>query len=189
MIHSRGGKSVQTVLSPFQKGLLYKEIFGSSSFLIAQTPFKKSIGKQVTYSELDDSETDGSTTLDDSNSFLSPYRNLPKAQENKYKGIFSYFIIGLYVVCTHQNRFIEAILMSALNIQSLCCKSKGFPYINAISFLNWLTLSCSNYPYLEQISMGPKMFEPLRFDYMLSTLATSSGVSSHLKQTLVCRNV
>ena len=28
----------------------------------------------------------------------------------------------------------------------------------------WLTLSCSNYPCLERISMVPKMFEPLRFD-------------------------
>ena len=28
----------------------------------------------------------------------------------------------------------------------------------------WLTLSGSNYPYLEQISMVPKMFEPLKFD-------------------------
>ena len=26
---------------------------------------------------------------------------LPKAQENKYLGIFSYFIMELYVVCTH----------------------------------------------------------------------------------------
>ena len=28
----------------------------------------------------------------------------------------------------------------------------------------WLTLSGSNYPCLEQISMVPKMFEPLKFD-------------------------
>ena len=28
----------------------------------------------------------------------------------------------------------------------------------------WLTLSGSNYPYLEQISMAPKMLEPLRFE-------------------------
>ena len=28
----------------------------------------------------------------------------------------------------------------------------------------WLTLSGSNYPCLEQFSMVPKMFEPLRFD-------------------------
>ena len=33
--------------------------------------------------------------------FFSPYKILPIAQENKYLGIFSYFIMELYVVCTH----------------------------------------------------------------------------------------
>ena len=36
-----------------------------------------------------------------SNSFLSPYEIRPIAQENKYLWKFSYFIITLYVVCTH----------------------------------------------------------------------------------------
>ena len=44
---------------------------------------------------------DGSFTVDDSNSFFSPYKILPIAQENKYLMIFSYFIMELYVVCTH----------------------------------------------------------------------------------------
>ena len=30
----------------------------------------------------------------------------------------------------------------------------------------WFTLSGSNYPYLEQVSMVPKMFEPLKLDCM-----------------------
>ena len=38
---------------------------------------------------------------DDSNSFFSPYKILPIAQEIEYLGIFSYFIMELYVVCTH----------------------------------------------------------------------------------------
>ena len=50
---------------------------------------------------LNGSNTDGSFTVDDSNSFFSPYKILPIAQENKYLGIFSYFIMELYVVCTH----------------------------------------------------------------------------------------
>ena len=50
---------------------------------------------------LSGSNTDGSITVDDSNYFFSPYKNLPIAQENKYLGIFSYFIIELYVMCTH----------------------------------------------------------------------------------------
>ena len=50
---------------------------------------------------LNGSNTDGSFTVDDSNSFFSPYKILPIAQENKYLWIFSYFIMELYVVCTH----------------------------------------------------------------------------------------
>ena len=33
--------------------------------------------------------------------FFSPYKILPVAQENKYLGICSYFIMELYVVCIH----------------------------------------------------------------------------------------
>ena len=47
------------------------------------------------------SNPDGSFTVDDSNTFFSPYKILPIAQENKYLGIFSDFIMELYVVCTH----------------------------------------------------------------------------------------
>ena len=50
---------------------------------------------------LNGSNTDGSITVDDSNSFFSPYKILPIDQENKYLGIFFYFIMELYVVCTH----------------------------------------------------------------------------------------
>ena len=50
---------------------------------------------------LNGSNTDGLLTVDDSNSFFSPYKIFPIAQENKYLEIFSYFIMKLYVVCTH----------------------------------------------------------------------------------------
>ena len=51
---------------------------------------------------LNGSNTDGSFTVDDSNPFFSPYKILPIAQENKYLGfLFSYYIMELYVVCTH----------------------------------------------------------------------------------------
>ena len=50
---------------------------------------------------LSGSNPDGSFTVDDSNSFFNPYKIIPVAQENKYLGIFSYFIMELYVVCTH----------------------------------------------------------------------------------------
>ena len=50
---------------------------------------------------LNGSNTDGSFTVDDSNSFFSPYKILPRAQENKYLWIFSFFIMELYVVYTN----------------------------------------------------------------------------------------
>ena len=50
---------------------------------------------------LNGSNTDGSFTVDDLNSFFSPYKILPIAQENKYLMIFSYLILELYVVCIH----------------------------------------------------------------------------------------
>ena len=52
-------------------------------------------------SNLDGSNTDGSFTMANSNSFLSPYEIHPIAQENKYLRKFSYLIVKLYVVCTH----------------------------------------------------------------------------------------
>ena len=56
--------------------------------------------KKIQYN-LNGSNTDGSFTVDNTNSFFSPCKILPIAQENKYLGIFSYFIMELYVVCTH----------------------------------------------------------------------------------------
>ena len=46
------------------------------------------------------SNTDGSFTVDDSNSCFSPYKILPIAQENKYLEIFSYFIME-FVCCVY----------------------------------------------------------------------------------------
>ena len=49
---------------------------------------------------LNGSNTDGSFTLDDSNSFFSPYKILPIAQENKYLGFFFLFYHGI-VCCVY----------------------------------------------------------------------------------------
>ena len=60
--------------------------------------------------------------------------------------------------------------MSTLNMQLLSRKSKtislNYRYLLP-DLAPWLIFSGSNsnYPYLEQISMVPKMFEPLRFDF------------------------
>ena len=54
----------------------------------------------VVQSNLNSSNTHGSFTMANSNSFLSALEILPIAQENKYLRNFSYFIMKLYVVCT-----------------------------------------------------------------------------------------
>ena len=53
---------------------------------------------KILQSNLDGSNTDGSFTMANSNSLLSPYEILPIAQENKYLKKFSYFILKLYGV-------------------------------------------------------------------------------------------
>ena len=109
-------------------------------------------------SNLNSSNTDGSFTMANSNSFLSPYEILPIDQENKYLRKLSYDIIKLYVVCTHLNRLFEAILMSTLNIQLLCRRSIDFPELaifasrtGAMINLHWLEL-----PMARTIFHGPK---------------------------------
>ena len=49
--------------------------------------------KLLVQSNLNSSNTDGSFTMANSNSLLNPYEILPIAQENKYLGKFSYFIL------------------------------------------------------------------------------------------------
>ena len=101
-----------------------------------------------------------------SNSFLSPYKFFPIAQENKYLRKFSYFIMKLYVMYS-QNCLIKLMLMSALNIPFLSrrSKKKSLHYCHLLPDLaSWLTLSGLNYPYLKEMSMVLKMFKPLRFN-------------------------
>ena len=52
-------------------------------------------------SNLNSSNTDGLFTMANSNSVLSANEILPIDQENKYLRKLSYFIMKLYVVCTH----------------------------------------------------------------------------------------
>ena len=69
-------------------------------------------------------------------------------------------IMKLYFVCT-QNRLIEAILMSTLNIPLSCRRSKKKPKL--IIVICFLTCAMINPQWLEYISMVPKMFELVRF--------------------------
>ena len=54
--------------------------------------------KMKIQSNLNSSNTKGSFTMANSNSFFEIF---PIAQENKYLGKFSYFIMKLYVMCTN----------------------------------------------------------------------------------------
>ena len=54
-----------------------------------------------TQPDRNNSNTDGSFTIAKSNSLLNPCNFFRIAQENKYLQKFSYFIMKLYVVCTH----------------------------------------------------------------------------------------
>ena len=89
------------------------------------------------------------------------------SRKQKFRKKVSYFIMTLYVFCTHWNRLIEAILMSTLNIKLLSRKSKtkslNYRYLLP-DLAPWLTLNGWNFPCLEQFSMVPKRFEPLEFD-------------------------
>ena len=103
-----------------------------------------------TQSNLNSSNTDASFTMANSNSVLSPYKILPIDQGNKYLRKLSYFIMKLYVVCTH----------STLNIQLLCRRLIDFPELAIFasrpgamitSNLHWLEL-----PMARTIFHGPK---------------------------------
>ena len=52
----------------------------------------------ITQSNLNRSNTDGSFTMSNLYSFLSPYETLPIAQEHKYLRKFASFIRKLYVL-------------------------------------------------------------------------------------------
>ena len=78
-----------------RKSLEVASLGGNSDNL----PPVRSSRNDVEYSRI--SNTDGLFTIANLNSFLSPYEILLIAQENKYFGKFSYFIMKLYVVCSY----------------------------------------------------------------------------------------
>ena len=108
--------------------------------------------------------------------FLVPrkfFRQLKIANILGYFRIFFQFHHEMYFVSTHYNRLIGAILMSTHKISLFYSRSKRHPYIISIYLLPGamvITLNGSNYPYLEQSSMVPKMFEPVRFDCILKAV-------------------
>ena len=95
-----------------------------------------------------------------SNSFLSPRNSFdsPIFRED--------FIFHHEIVCSVYSLESPQWVHSTYNYCVGDRKKKSLNYRHLLSGLaSWFTLSGSNYPYLEQISMVPKIFEPLEFDY------------------------
>ena len=103
-----------------------------------------------------------------SNSFSSPHENLKSASSRKkYLGKFSYFIMELYLVSLESphrgdsNEYTQ----HTIDVKEIK-KSLNYRYLLP-DLAPCLTLCGSNYPCLEQFSMVPKMFEPLKFDCIM----------------------
>ena len=133
---------------------------------------------------LNNSNTHGSFTWDDSLIFES-LGNSSNNSGNKYLWKFYHFILKLYVLCTHQNCLIEAILMIRHNIP-LFYRSKDFPKLSQFAswhgtILNpqWLKLPIS------QINFhGPKDVQAIEFFFCFFFVLTfvSQEKESALKQ-------
>ena len=81
------------------------------------------IDRSYVQSNLNSSNSDGSFTMANSNSFLSPYEILPIAQENKYLAIFHFY--NEIVCCVYSLESPHrGDSKEYLNIQLLCRKWK-----------------------------------------------------------------
>ena len=94
---------------------------------------------------LNSSNTDGSFTMANSKSISIHNKFHPNVQENKYSRKFSYFIMQFYVVCTHYNHLMEAVLMSTHNIHYCAAdrKKKSLNYHRLLADMinpQWLGL-------------------------------------------------
>ena len=119
---------------------------------------------------LSGSNTDGSFTVDDSNSFCQSLQNSSNSSRKQIFRDFFLFYHGI-VCCVYtlesphrgdSNEYTQhTIIVLKIEIISL-----NYRYLLP-NLVPWLTLSGSNYPCLERISMVPKTFEPFRFDCTL----------------------
>ena len=125
------------------------------------------------------SNTDGSFTVYDSNSFFSPYKILPLAQVNKYllKDFFLFYhgiVCWVYSLESPHRGDSNEYTQHTIIVYKIEKISLNYRYL-LLELVPCLTLSDSNYPCLERISMVPKMFEPLRFDCILQVISGCTG--------------
>ena len=126
--------------------------------------------------------------------FLNPYEILPIVQvQNNSGNILN--LTWICMLCVLIRNIMEAVLMSTLNIPLLSrrSKTKSLNYRHLLPDLaTWLTLSGSNYPYLEHISMVPKRFVIevwlffLRYIYLVHKVKCEMNVKIS-SQTKLCR--
>ena len=118
---------------------------------------------------LNGSNPGGSFTVDDSNSFFSPYKILPNSSRSQIFRDFFLVFHGI-VCCVHSlesphrgdsNKYTQHTII----VKKIEKITLNYRYLLP-ELVPWLTLSGSSYPCLERISMVPKMFEPFRFDCM-----------------------
>ena len=132
-------------------------------------------------SNLNSSNTDGSFTIANSNSVLSPYEILPIDQENKYLRklfLFHYEIVCCMYSLESPRSTFEAILMSTLSIQLLCRSSIDFPELaicasrpGAMINLYWLELHMAR-----TIFHGPKDVRAIEVRlYMLTKITLGNS--------------
>ena len=72
-------------------GIIYKSVHVQGSLETHECPVNREI--RNVQQNRNSSNTDGSFTMANSNSFLNPYEILPIVQENTYFRKFSYFIM------------------------------------------------------------------------------------------------
>ena len=122
---------------------------------------------------LNNSNTDGSFIMANSNSFLSPYEILPLAQENKYlEKIFLFY--HEIVCCVYSLESPHWGVSNEYTQHTIIVKEiKKAPKLSLFAswpgtMINpqWLELSMSR-----TFFMVPKMFEPLKFDCVLRVRA------------------
>ena len=131
--------------------------------------FSCSSRKDIQYN-LNSSSTDGSFTVDDSNSFF--FQSLQSSSNSSRKQILRVFLLLSWhcMLCVLIRIASSRRFLWVHSTFNRCVENrKDFPNLSLLllELVPWLLFSGSKYPWLEQISMVPKMFEPLRFDCSL----------------------
>ena len=131
-------------------------------------------------SNLNSSNLDDSFPMANSNSFLSPYEFIPIAQESEIFLFYHEFVCYVYSLESPHRGDSNEYTQYTIFVEKIK-KSLNYCHLPP-DLLSWLTINDSNYPYLEQMSMVPKMFEPLRFDCNCNTLKRKARLAKNISE-------